>query len=246
MLILFAVPTKLTLRLICGLLPGLLLTPVGQAVSPLTTDDADTVEPGRLQLNVGCQFSRTGSTESYTLPVNPVLGLNARGELGATFGYQWRGGSSDANGIADLTLATKWRLWQTADDGFKLSGRFDLKVPAASEQDGLGTGNLDAGVVLIATRCWGSTCLDWNAGYASIDLAGGVFRDDQWFLAQAVRHELEQALDAYRRNVRCSSAERRGRVRQHSFQRRRAIHRARKPSCSRPWSVPPPAAIALI
>jgi hypothetical protein len=31
------------------------------AVSPLLTDDADTVEPSRLQLNGGWQLSRTGS-----------------------------------------------------------------------------------------------------------------------------------------------------------------------------------------
>lgn len=32
------------------------------AVSPLVTDDAETVEPGKLQLNCDFQFVRTGST----------------------------------------------------------------------------------------------------------------------------------------------------------------------------------------
>jgi len=57
------------------------------AVSPLVVDDADTVERGRLQLNAGWQVSRTGSESLFSLPINPVLGLNSRGELGATFGY---------------------------------------------------------------------------------------------------------------------------------------------------------------
>lgn len=166
--------------------------PAVNAVSPLITDDADTVDAHRLQLNTGGQFSRTASTRLYTILVNPVLGLNPRGELGAIFGYQTRDGSSEADGITDLTIETKWRIWQTTDDGFKLSARFDLKVPTASEHSGLGTGNVDAGGVLIATRCWGPTCLDWNLGYSAIDLSQAVLGDDHWFLGQAVRHELNK------------------------------------------------------
>jgi hypothetical protein len=102
-------------------------TSLGLAVSPLTTDDADTVESRRLQLNAGWQFSHTTPVSSHALPINPVYGLHSRGELGATFGYQWRDGfgtalaNADADGITDLTLATQWRLWQTKDDNFKLS-----------------------------------------------------------------------------------------------------------------------------
>ncbi len=95
------------------------------AVSPLVVDDADTLDPGRLQLSAGGRLSRTGSVSLYSLPLNPVLGLTPRAELDATFGYQWRGGSGETDGITDLTIATKWRLWQTADGGFKLGGRFD-------------------------------------------------------------------------------------------------------------------------
>lgn len=160
------------------------------AVSPLVVDDADTVEPGRLQLNAGWQLSRTGSESVLSSPINPVLGLNSRGELGATFGYLWRRGSSEANGVADLLIATKWQLWQTADKRFKISARFDLKAPTAAEHSGLGTGNWDTGVVLIATREWGRTSFDWNIGYSANDLSSGVFGDDHWFLGQAVRQQL--------------------------------------------------------
>lgn len=179
-------------RLLTTLLLVLLSQGALFAVIPLVTDDADTVDPGRLQLNAGWQLSRTGSVSLYSIPINPVLGLNSRGEVGLTFGYQWRGGSSEANSITDLTFATKWQLWQTPDEKFKMSARFDLKAPTASERDGLGTGNVDAGVVLIATRCWGPTCLDWNIGYAAIDFSSGVSRDDHWLLGQAVRYELNK------------------------------------------------------
>jgi Putative MetA-pathway of phenol degradation len=132
------------------------------AVSPLVVDDADTVDPGRLQLNAGWQVSRTGPESLFSLPINPVLGLNSRGELGATFGYLWQRGPSEANGVADVTIETKWHLWHILDDKFKVGARFDLKIPTASENSGLGTGNWDTGVVLIATREWGRTSVDWN------------------------------------------------------------------------------------
>lgn len=166
--------------------------PAMNAVSPLVTDDADTVDPGHLQLNGGWQLSRTGPVSLYSIPFNPILGLNSRGELGAIFGYQWRDHRIEADDITDLTIATKWRLWHTEDNNFKVSARFDLKVPTASEHSGFGTAKTDTGIVLIATRCWGPTCLDWNIGYLAIDLSHSVFSDDHWFLGQAMRHELNK------------------------------------------------------
>jgi len=56
------------------------------AVSPLVTDDADTVEAGKLQLNCDFQFVRTSSTLFYLVPINPLLDLTPRLELGAIFG----------------------------------------------------------------------------------------------------------------------------------------------------------------
>jgi outer membrane putative beta-barrel porin/alpha-amylase len=162
------------------------------AVSPLVTDDADTVDPGNLQVNVGWQLSRTGSVSLYSIPLNPVLGLGSRGELGAIFGYQWWDGLTEADGITDLTIATKWRLWHGEDNNFKVSARFDLKLPTASTERGLGTGETDTSVVLVATGCWGPTCLDWNIGYSAIGLSHTVVSDDHWFLGQAVRHELSK------------------------------------------------------
>lgn len=182
------------------LLAAVASAPLALAVTPLVTDDADTVERGHVQLNGGWQFSRTGSASSHTVPVNPVFGLSPRGELGATFGYQWRAGvgrapkQADADGITDLMLETKWRLWQQPADGFKLSVRFDLKLPTASEHRGLGTGHADLGALLAATRCWGSTCLDTNVGYTAIDASRRIFRDNRWFVGQTVRHDLMERL----------------------------------------------------
>lgn len=87
-----------------------------RAVSPLVTDDADTVPPAQLQINSDFTFTRTGSTTLYSVPINPVAGLFPSLELGAVFGYQWRQGpgpastTGDADSVTDLTIAPKFRL----------------------------------------------------------------------------------------------------------------------------------------
>jgi hypothetical protein len=114
-------------RLLAQILLMLLSQGITFAVSPLVTDDADTVEAGKLQLNCDFQFVRTSSTSLYLVPINPVLGLTPRLELGAIFGYQRRDGSGsipttdDADDLTDLTIAPKLRLWQGLEDKLKFS-----------------------------------------------------------------------------------------------------------------------------
>jgi hypothetical protein len=177
---------------VAALLAAAVPAPRAFAVSPLVVDDAGTVERGRLQVNAGCHFRRAATVTSRAASANPVVGLSDRAELGAAFGYQWRDGSAaeaGAHGITDLALAAKVRLWRAADDAFKVTTRIDLKLPTASEARGLGTGQVDVGVALIATRCWGRTCLDANGAFAAVDGSRVVFGDDQYFLGMAARHE---------------------------------------------------------
>jgi hypothetical protein len=140
-----------------------------------------------VQVNAGWQLQRAAPAALHTALVNPVFGLGNRAELGTTFGYQWRD-EPPADGVTGLAFATKLRLWG-ADGGFKVSTRLDLKLPTASDARGLGTGNVDFGATLIATRCWGATCLDANVGYTAVDGSRVVFGDDQYFVGLAARRE---------------------------------------------------------
>jgi hypothetical protein len=185
-------------RLLAQILLMLSSQGIAFAVSPLVTDDADTVEAGKLQLNCDFQFVRTSSTSFYLVPINPVLGLTPRLELGAIFGYQWRDGSGsipttiDADDLTDLTIAPKLRLWQGLEDKLKFSARIDLKLPIASDRHGLGTGNWDIGAVGIATYTIGKTSLDFNAGYYAINISRADFDDDRWFVGQTIRQMLNE------------------------------------------------------
>lgn len=169
------------------------------SVSPLVVDDADTTEAGHLQINPDFQVTRFGSLSLYSIPINPVVGLSPSAELGVIFGYQWRDGSgstptmADAQGITDLVIAPKWRLWGGPEDKLKFSARLDLKLPTASEERGLGSGDTDAGLVGLVTYRLGKTNFDFNLGYYGIDVPRAHSDDDRWFIGQAVRHEVNKS-----------------------------------------------------
>jgi hypothetical protein len=74
----------------------------------------------------------------------------------------------------------------------KFSARIDLTLPTASDRHDLGTGNVDAGSIGIATYTVGNTAFDFNVGCYSIDTARTDFEDDRWFIGQAVRHALNK------------------------------------------------------
>jgi hypothetical protein len=175
----------------------LLATSAARAVSPLVVDDAEPMDKGGLQLDAGWQWSRAGSSGLHSAYAIATFGLTSHGDVGALFGYQWfkpGGGLPHVEGVMDLTFYSKWRLWQSPDEKFKISGRVDLKAPTASEQKGLGTGSWDAGAVVIATRCWDRLCLDWNAGYLVSDATRMLFGDDQGFAGQAVQYQVNERI----------------------------------------------------
>lgn len=93
------------------------------AVSPLFTDDADTVPKGKFQLGAGVEYYKAGSLRRWSLPVNPIIGLNDRWEAGLNFGYQWqnnadRSSTTSAAGVLDSTLATKWKWFDQTNHSF--------------------------------------------------------------------------------------------------------------------------------
>ena len=68
----------------------------------------------------------------------------------------------------------------------------DLKLPTASKRNGLGTGDPDVGLVGIATYKLARTSFDSNFGYYAIDCSRADFRNDRWFVGEAVRQEVNE------------------------------------------------------
>ena len=200
-------PGTWSARVRCLITAALLAASVeARAVSPLVVDDAGTVDARQLQLNAGWRLLRVPPVDLNAAVVNPVFGVSARGEVGATAGYEWRSGSrlaggEAADGVSDVLVSTKWRFFE-AKDGLQLSARLDVKLPASSARKRLGSGDTDLGGVLIATRCWGAVCLDWNAGYVAANVSAGRGRRRHVVLRAGRAHGPRGGLESARRSVR--------------------------------------------
>ena len=168
------------------------------AVSPLVTDDADTVEPGKLQLNCDFQFLRMSSTSLYLVTHQSGLGLDS------SFGVRRNIRLSVARWFRVDPDRQRCRRCNGPDDRAQappvagprgqaeVQARMDRKMPIASERHGLGTANWDNGVVGIGTYTIGKTSLDFNAGFYAIDISRADFDDDRWFVGQTIRQMLNE------------------------------------------------------
>lgn len=161
----------------------------------MITDDGDTVPKNRLQLITGMIYTSAESLRGWTLPVVPTLGLSDAWEAGVSFGYQWQkveeaGEFETSDGVVDTLLTTKWKWTDQSRLGVTLSSRLTLKIPSAAPERALGTGKSDVGALMIATKSFGNTALDFNVGYTFLDAWGTGIGDDELFLAQDVRHRI--------------------------------------------------------
>jgi hypothetical protein len=94
-------------------------------------------------------------------------------------------------GALDTGFSIKCRWLNNTNCGFAFSARADVKVPTASERKGLGTGDYDAGLVLIATKTWRDFSFDSNLGY-TLSNPAGRFGEGDFFAGQTVRYAVTE------------------------------------------------------
>jgi outer membrane receptor for ferrienterochelin and colicin len=121
---------------------------------PLTTDDAYTVEKGKFQLETGIDFTRQDNHDKEFSPsVTLTYGLLERMDVG--LGSAWLfvdpAEGKHENGLGDTEAKVKYHLIDQKGwiPHFAVSGT--LKIPTASESEGLGSGEVDFNINTIFT-----------------------------------------------------------------------------------------------
>lgn len=153
------------------ILTALVFEPAAHAGRPLAIDDAGTVAAGDCEVEVGFYFERDSSLRHYELPVAVTFGLPAQTELGVAAGWQWEQrrtptGRETENDVTDVVIAGKWN--PLSEEGFWASHALAaaVKIPAADEEKGFGSGKVDYDVTYIATKSLLlHLCVDANGGY---------------------------------------------------------------------------------
>jgi hypothetical protein len=122
---------------------------------PLVTDDADPVERGRVEVEAGIELETSQNSYSLVTPFAFGFGLTEWLEVAikpsVLYLEDQEASPRRLAGVGDLVLEAKARLpFRPLDLDLALVP--SLKIPAADEDRGLGTGKIDGGALLVVTK----------------------------------------------------------------------------------------------
>lgn len=135
---------------------------------PLVTDDADPVDAGQAEFELGASQERETGFRHWDVPFGLTLGLGRHVEAGFAFGgvFEERTETleetgSDVrrheNGIGDLNVGVKWQFLPVCPLGARHALAASVKFPTADEDKELGSGKTDADLYWIISRNLGET-----------------------------------------------------------------------------------------
>ncbi len=136
---------------------------------PLSTDDAGTVEPGHLEVELGWEYAKQPNHDKENAV---ILALTTgviwdRLDLGVETPYMWLNvkEGNDVDGIGDVEVRFKLRFVDETDKFPALAVTLGGKTTTGNSEKGLGTGEVDFVANFIATKEIGRVTLHGNVGH---------------------------------------------------------------------------------
>ena len=145
---------------------------------PDVSSSANTVRPGRVQVEGGLLFERTrtaGEPAEKRLSAETMIRIGVRDRLEVRVDGEpvvRLRGADEATDVGDVTLSAKWRFFEPAEEsrGPALALIPSVKIPTAPEP--IGSGKADVALLLAASFDLPARCsLDLNAGLAAVGQA---------------------------------------------------------------------------
>lgn len=179
-------------RLLFVVLTVLMLPATSFALQPLATDDAGTMGMARFQFEVASEFDwdRTNGVRTnqqqlgFTLTAGVLNSLDL--VVGVPFRWQQQGGGYDNGGLADMSLALKWRLLELGP--LSVAVKPAITIPTGDYNKGLGASRTSYGAAVISTVEFKPVAVHANIGYtkfAYTDADRSAGREDQVSLSLA-------------------------------------------------------------
>jgi len=151
----------------------LVCTGIARAGRPLTVDDAEPVAAWGVEFEAGVGYVGDGPLRHWDFPLGVTFGLGSGLELGVGSGGQLeeRGelasGENLVSGIRDVILAGKWKFANQTRHLPAQALALSVKLPTASYERGLGSGEVDYDVTWIGSqRLSEKWRVHVNAGYS--------------------------------------------------------------------------------
>ena len=167
---------------------------------PDVTNGTNIVEVGLLQVEVGVQHARLGTQQSAGTPLTVRIGLLEWLEARAgTDGFLHQSDrSSSVNGVGNVQLGAKVRLFADPGGVPVLSILPTVNLPVASVSKGLGSGDADFTLVLLTGTDLGkSSHIDFNYGVGAIGAGLGRPHFTQHLVSASFSHSLTEQLSPY-------------------------------------------------
>jgi hypothetical protein len=146
---------------------------------PLAVDNADPVEQGWFEFEMGAAVESDSECSHAEIPFGLSYGLMTNMQIGAAFGGQLEerdetAGKDRECGIGDLELSAKWKFAEEQAFLPSLALTGTVKFPTADDDKGLGSGETDYDLTGIASKMLTDRMgLHINAGYTWIGEPSG-------------------------------------------------------------------------
>ncbi|MBI5409555.1 MAG: transporter [Nitrospirae bacterium] len=180
------------------------------AAHPLITDDAGTQGKGKMQLEINSEFGYDKerdddvTTKETGVEVAAIVSYGINDNIDVVLGlpYQWAKTKedgetvSDEDGIADMSLEVKWRLYES--DGLSFALKPGLTFPTGDEEKGLGNGRASYGITFITTKEIEPWAFHLNLAYShneyKLEEDKDANRKDIWHVSLASQVEVAEKL----------------------------------------------------
>lgn len=186
---------------------ALILPAVSFAAHPLITDDTGTQGRGQSQIEINGEYgydreNQDGVTTKGTggeVAATISYGITDTMDLVYSLPYQWSEVKEDdevtqrEDGIADMSLELKWRLYEQG--GLSFAVKPGITLPAGNEERGLGAGRVTYGLCFIATREIEPWTFHLNLGYSRNENKLDE-REDLWHASLAAEFVIGKGLKA--------------------------------------------------
>lgn len=168
------------------------------AARPLETDDAGTVDPGFVEVELSTAYQDDPGSEAWEIPVGIKTGIFPGLDVGLGFGWQrvTEAGNTES-GITDLELGAKWNFLSETNALPSLSLTAAVKLPTADDDRDLGSGETDwdvTGVLSKSLNDWFAVHL--NAGYTWVGIPTGEDGGDVLHGSAAMEFQLTDSFCA--------------------------------------------------
>jgi hypothetical protein len=175
--------------LICCL-SNLLASPL-QAARPLNTDDAGVVSPKSFEVEAAYEYVDQADAEN-NLSLVVTTGILESLDVGLEVPYQFIDledeVSKDLNGIADISVATKWNFLNR-EDVLDAALSVSYKSDNGNDEKLLGTGDREITLLMIASKQFSRTAFHVNVGPTFVKDAEDVLNFNvasEWYATESL------------------------------------------------------------